>query len=71
MWTKITRPDYERRGGRYASGLTDREWAVIEPMMPARKATGRPRTTDLREVTCVRITGKREIENKNGGDHKP
>ena len=50
MWTKITRPDYVRRGGRYASDMTDGEWAVIEPLMPARKATGRPRTTDLREV---------------------
>ena len=50
MWTEITRKDYERRGGRYASDLTDREWALIEPLMPARKLTGRPRTTDLRDV---------------------
>ena len=50
MWTKITRPDYERRGGRYASDRTDREWAEIEPLTPPRKGTGRPRTTDLREV---------------------
>ena len=50
MWTKITRQDYERRGGRYASDMTDREWALIEPFMPARKATGRPRTTALRDV---------------------
>jgi len=50
MWTKITRRDYDRRGGRYASDMTDREWALIEPFMPARKATGRPRTTRLRDV---------------------
>ena len=31
MWTEITRPDYERRGGRYASDMTDREWALIAP----------------------------------------
>jgi transposase len=49
-WTKITRRDYERRGGRYASDVTDREWALIEPLMPSRKPTGRPRTTDLRGV---------------------
>ncbi len=29
MWTEITRPKYERHGGRYASDLTDREWARV------------------------------------------
>ncbi len=42
--------NYERRGGRYASDLTDREWALIAPLMPPRKKIGRPRTTDLRHV---------------------
>ena len=37
MWTKITRPKYERAGQRYASDLTDAEWAVIEPHLPAPK----------------------------------
>ena len=50
MWTEITRSDYVRRGGRYASDMTDREWALLAPFMPARKRNGRPRTTDLREV---------------------
>jgi transposase len=50
MWTEITRRDYERQGGRYASDMTDREWSLIAPFMPRRKATGRPRTTDLRDV---------------------
>ena len=49
-WTEITRKDYERGGGRYASDMTDGEWALIEPLMPSRKPTGRPRTTDLRDV---------------------
>jgi transposase len=49
-WTKITRKDYERRGGRYASEMTDREWALIEPLMPSRKPTRRRRATDLRDV---------------------
>ena len=31
MWTKITRPKYERAGQRYATDLTDAEWAVIDP----------------------------------------
>jgi transposase len=50
MWTEITRPKYERAGQRYASDLTDAEWAVIEPYMPARRALGRPRETNLRAV---------------------
>ncbi len=49
-WTEITRPQYERRCARYASDLTDAEWALIEPMMPAPSRLGRPRKTDLREV---------------------
>ncbi len=50
MWTEITRPKYDRTGLRDASDLSDGEWRVIEPHMPAPKALGRPRTTDLREV---------------------
>ena len=50
MWTEITRREYERKGLRYASDLTDAEWRVIESHMPPAKALGRPRTTDLREA---------------------
>lgn len=50
MWTKITRPHYERTGRRYASDMTDAEWALIAPLLPAPKRVGRPRTTDLRDV---------------------
>lgn len=49
-WTEITRPHYEREGLRYASDLTDAEWKLIAPLMPARSPIGRPRTTDLRAV---------------------
>ena len=49
-WTEITRSHYERRRPRYASDLTDAEWALIEPMMPAPNRIGRPRKTSLREV---------------------
>jgi transposase len=49
-WTETTRREYERRGRRYASDTTDAEWALIAPFMPARKRTGRPRTTELRDV---------------------
>ena len=50
MWTEITRRKYEREGRRYASDLTDQEWALIEPHMPAVKRLGRPRETELRSV---------------------
>ena len=50
MWTEITRPKYEREGQRYASDVTDAEWALIEPHMPAAKPLGRPRDTELRAV---------------------
>lgn len=49
-WTETTRREYERHGRRYASDMTDEEWALIAPFMPACKRTGRPRTTELRDV---------------------
>jgi transposase len=50
MWTEITRQKYVREGQGYASNLTDAEWALIEPYMPAAKPLGRPRATELRSV---------------------
>src|SRR5437879_10477449 len=50
MWTEITRRKYEREGQRYASDVTDAEWALIEPHMPAAKPLGRPREIELRAV---------------------
>jgi transposase len=49
-WTEITRRQYRREGLRYASDLTDAEWALIEPLLPAASRIGRPRTADLRNV---------------------
>lgn len=49
-WTELTRRQHARAGGKYASDLTDAEWALIAPLMPAPKTTGRPRTTRLRDV---------------------
>src|SRR5689334_8158042 len=34
----------------YATDLTDREWALLAPLLPPAKPGGRPRSTDLREV---------------------
>jgi transposase len=49
-WDDIARREYARPGLRYASDLTDREWAVIEPFLPPPRRIGRPRSTVLREV---------------------
>ena len=49
-WTETARREYRRNAPRYASDMTDREWALIEPFMPPPKPLGRPRTAKLREV---------------------
>lgn len=50
MWTAENRKRYARKGLRYPSDLTDREWEIIEPVIPPAKRGGRPRTADMREV---------------------
>ena len=40
MWTEITRPQYLRKGLRYASDVTDAEWRMIEPQLPAPERWG-------------------------------
>ena len=50
MWTETTRRQYRREDLRYASDMTDAEWALIEPHLPAAKRLGRPRRVPLRAV---------------------
>ena len=50
MWTETTRRQYGREGLRYASDVTDEEWALIGAELPPAKTLGRPRTTQLRAV---------------------
>ena len=35
---------------RYPSDLSDAEWALLAPLLPAAKPGGRPRSVDLREI---------------------
>jgi len=49
-WTETTRKKYRRDGLRYASGMTDQEWAEIAPLLRTDHRLGRPRTHDLRSV---------------------
>ena len=50
MWTPATRRQHSRDGLRYETDLTDAEWSLIEPLMPAPRERGRPRAWPLREV---------------------
>src|SRR3954464_7174340 len=49
-WDDIARQDHRRVCARYPSDMTDREWAIIVPLLPPARAGGRPRTVDLRAV---------------------
>src|SRR5690348_2829013 len=49
-WDASSRHQHRREVSRYPSDVTDREWAVIGPLLPPPKSGGRPRRTDLRAV---------------------
>jgi putative transposase len=49
-WTTITRAQHARDHQRYASDLTEAEWALLAPALPEPCRLGRPRRTDLRAV---------------------
>ena len=50
MWTVENRREYERKGLRYPSDLTDAEWALAAPLIPPAKRGGRRRSVEVREV---------------------
>lgn len=50
MWTTENRKQYERKGLRYPSDLTDAEWSLIAPLIPPAKPGGRQRTVVIREI---------------------
>jgi putative transposase len=49
-WDASSRHQHRRESVRYPSDMTDREWAVIAPLLPPPKSGGRPGGTDLRAV---------------------
>lgn len=49
-WTVATQGDDARLGGAYSSDTTDREWALVAPLLPAAKPGGRSRRTCQRRV---------------------
>ena len=50
MWTPATRRQHSRAGLRYETDLTDAEWRLVAPLLPAPKRTGRPLSWPLREI---------------------
>ena len=50
MWTTITRKQHSRTSARYVTDLTDEDWSVIEPYIPAERERGRPRSWPAREI---------------------
>jgi transposase len=50
MWTAENRSRYDRSHLRYPSDLTDDEWALIEPLIPAAKPGGNKRTVIVRNI---------------------
>ena len=48
MWIQAHRRTYKQSGTALPSDLTDAQWERLEPLIPAAKAGGRPRKTDMR-----------------------
>ena len=61
MWTATTRAQHKRGGLRFASDLTDAEWAVIEPLLPAPSPIGRPPARPMRDIVNAIFYGLRGI----------
>jgi transposase len=50
MWTPATRRQHSRLELRYGSDLTDAEWLILSPFLPANATCGRKRAWPMREV---------------------
>jgi transposase len=50
MWTAENRAQYERKGQRYPSDVTDEEWALVEPHLPKARVGRRYPAADRRSV---------------------
>ena len=50
MWTAATRAQHSRDELRFASDLTDAEWAIVAPLLPAGSPVGRPPSWPRREI---------------------
>jgi hypothetical protein len=55
--------EHEKRAKRYPTDLTDAEWQIVSPFLPAPPKLGRKPTTDLREV----LNALRYLARSGGG----
>jgi transposase len=60
-WTGIAQQEHSRKGLRYSSDMTAREWELAAPFIPPATRGDRRRTTDMREVVnallCIAASG--------------
>ncbi len=57
MWTPENRARYDRSMLRYPSDLTDKEWSLIEPLIPPAKRGGNRRTVVMRVMRKIAKAG--------------
>ena len=50
MWTPTTRAQHNRADLGYGSDVTDAEWLILSPFLPAPRRCGCPRKWEMREV---------------------
>ena len=55
MWTEDNRARYDRKGLRYPSDVTEEEWALVEPLLPAERKVQRRDVLDA--ILYVLTTG--------------
>ncbi len=53
MWTPTTRAQHSRAGLRYGSDVTDAEWLILSPFLPAARSCGCPRKWEMREIVSA------------------
>jgi hypothetical protein len=62
MWTQAHRATYRQSGAALPSDLTNAQWERLEPLIPAAKSGGRPRTTDMRAaMNAISISYARAV----------
>lgn len=59
MWTPAARAQLARGTIPYATCLTDAEWALVRPFMPAPGQTGRPRRWSMRHQSLFKFVGEK------------
>ena len=68
MWTATTRTQHMRDGLRFASDLTDAEWAVLEPLLPAHSTVGRPPAWPMRAIVDDLLRRRHRDQRGGRGD---